>query len=180
MTPGQVITAGEITAAVVIAGIAAWRWRWAVAEAALAILLAVALMRLFKAGLPPDLCFVAWAALWTATGAWVVGRAIAASNRAAGAAGGFCIISGLIDGASWLVQPATTLWSVPVMVADLSLFAALAALFWGACGGRGNRILAGQRPFAVVSDVVRLGRRARTGAVGKMDAPEGRQESTRR
>jgi hypothetical protein len=177
MTPGQTITLVQVSVAVLIAGLAAYRDRWAAARACIALIWALALTRVFKAALPPDVAFIAWSALWVSVGGWIIRLGMMAEDRASALAGGAAVLSGLFDGAAWLVGSATALWSPVVMGADLCVAAALAALLWSAAGGKPARIPEAKlRPAAVPAAVRARGRQVivRSGQVDSQGTRKGR------
>ena len=174
MTPGQIITALQVTVAILIAGVAAYRDRWAAARACLALIWALAITRVFKATLPPDVAFIAWAALWVSVGGWIVRLGMMAEDRGAALAGGAAILSGLLDALAWLWGSAPAIWSPVVMGADLCVAAALAALLWSAAGGKPARLSEGRGRLALAPGVVRVRGRQDAGRVVRMAAQEAR------
>jgi hypothetical protein len=145
MTPGQIITAMQVLAAIVVAGFAAHNYLFSIARAALALIVALAITRIFKSGLPPDMAFVAWSALWVAVGGWIARQGMASKDSKVAIAGGIAILSGFADAAAWYFSAAASLWSPIVMTADILVAMALAVLFWGAVGGGPNRNYQGKR-----------------------------------
>jgi hypothetical protein len=179
MSPGFALFVAGIGAALLVGAVAVYRARWCIASACVAVLWAITLTRLFKAGLPTDLAFVAWAALWVAVGGFVLRRGIAAGERAMAVAGGFCVVSGLSYGAAWLAGASAAFLAPPMMVADLAVVAALACLAMGAAGGSGHRVSAGQRVHALVSRVGGIRGRQVAGRPADMAAPSRRKEGSR-
>jgi hypothetical protein len=98
-------------------------------------------MRVFKGTLPPNAHLMAFAALWVSYGGAVV--------RIKPLAGAALVASGLAyAGVAYTGSP--THYGVPLMVvADISGYAALAALLIGAGGGRLHRH---NRPFGLGRD----------------------------
>jgi hypothetical protein len=177
VTPGQIITGAQVAAALAVAVWAAYRGRWPVATACLALIWAVGLTRLFKAALPPDVAFVAWAALWVSVGIYLIRTGIAEQARAVAIGGGLCIGSGLMDAVGWLLAAKAALWSPPVLSADLLVFAALSALLWGASGGTRDRLPEGKRVAALAPGVGGIRGREVAGRSADMAAPQRREKA---
>lgn len=180
MSPGFALFLVGIGAALLVGAVAVYRGRWCIASACLGLIWAIVLTRIFKAGLPVDLAFVAWAALWVSAGGWIMRRAMAAGERHMAVAGGLCVVSGLSYGAAWLAGANAVLWALPMMAADLAVIAALACLAMGAAGGTRDRVSARQRAHAGLPGVGGL--RGRQGAARsvEMAAPARRQEGAGR
>lgn len=87
MTPGQIITAAQIVAACAVVAVALARGNRPAMQAAGALIVALLLTRLLKAGLPPWIAPVAWAALWVTVGGWIAQAGMAARSRPVAAAG---------------------------------------------------------------------------------------------
>lgn len=179
MTPGFALFLAGIGAALLIGAVAVYRARWCIASACVAVLWAMTLTRMFKVGLPVDLAFVAWSALWVAVGGLVVRAAIGARERAMAVAGGLCVVSGLSYGAAWLAGANAVLWALQMVVADLAVTAALVCLAMGAAGGSGHRVSEGQRAYAAVPGMGDIRGRQVAGRPADMAAPSRRKEGPR-
>ena len=156
MTPGQAMLAAGIAAALLIGAAAVYRGQWPVAFACVAVAWAICLTRVFKYGLPDDLQFAAWAALWVAVGGAVIRRGISAESRPVAIAGGLCVASGIAYAGAWVWSSPTVFGTPAMAAADLFVIAALGALVWGATGGRRNRVPAGQWVHSSVSGMVHI------------------------
>jgi hypothetical protein len=179
MTPGQIITAGEIAAGLLIGAVAVYRGRGGVASACIALIWAVALTRAFKYGLPPDLHFAAWTALWVAVGGWVMRGGMRDESRPVAVSGGLCVASGLAYALAWLAASPTVIWAPPMVLADLSVIAALGALLWGAAGGSRDRISEAKRSGSALPGVVCLRGRSVADGIAGMDQEKTRERRSR-
>jgi len=175
MTPGQALLVAGIAAALLIGAVAVYRGRWGVASACVVIVWAVVLTRVFKVGLPADLHFAAWSALWVSAGGWVMRQGMRDESRAVALAGGLCAVSGLAYALAWLWASPTVAGAPAMVLADLAVIAALGALFGGAAGGSRHRVSEADRHGAAVPGVVRIRGREVAGGVAGMVAPSARE-----
>lgn len=173
MTPGQIITAAQIALAAVVLALA-WRRRdQDVAFAALGLIAAVSVTRLLKAGLPPDVAFVAWGALWVTVGGWILNAGIFLRLKPVAVSGGLAIGTAFFDALSWIADARPVLWSPPVMLADCLVFAAIGVLLWRPSHGGAVRMDARERASGRLRRVVLVAGRRRSGAACQVDEVEG-------
>lgn len=172
MTPGQIITAAQIAFAGAVLALAFRRRDEDVMFAALGLIAAISVTRLLKAGLPPDVAFVAWGALWVTVGGWIVTGGIGAGSKPVALAGGLAISTAFLDALSWITQARAVLWSPPVMLADCLVFAAIAALLWRSGGGGTRRMATRERFPRRVRGVVAVARVRRPVEAGEVDAQQ--------
>lgn len=173
MTPGQIITAAQVAFAAVVVFFA-WRRRDdGVALAALALIAAVSATRLTKAGLPPDVAYVAWAALWVTIGGWILNAGIFLRSKPVAICGGLAIATAFLDAVSWLTAARPVLWSPPVMLADCLVFAAIGVLLWRSGRGGTGRLVKRKRLSGGVRGVVAVAGRRRLGPSRQMDEIQG-------
>lgn len=145
MTPGQIITAGQVVAALVVALVAQHRGRNAAAWSAVALIAALIATRATKAIVPPDVAFASWAVMWVTVGGWIARLGMQARDRPVVLAGGLSIGAALFDAASWLTAARPVLWSPPVMLADCLVVAAIAACAWRSWHGGHSQLVSRPR-----------------------------------
>ena len=173
MTPGQIITAAQISLAAVVLFFAWRRQDQDAAFAALGLIAAVSVTRVLKAGLPPDVAFVAWAALWVTIGGWILNAGIFLRSKPVAICGGLAIATAFLDALSWMTAARPVLWSPPVMLADCLVFAAIGVLLWRSGGGGTGRLAEGKRLSGGLRGVVAVAGRRRSGAARQMDEIQG-------
>jgi hypothetical protein len=141
MTPGEVIAAAAVTICIAILALAVVRGRHSVADAALAVILGLIVTRLLKVTVPVDAQLVSAGAVWVALGSFMVRGAAKETCAPAAFAGGLFIASGLCYAAADLIGARMAFGVPPMVAADVFGFAGVAALLWGASGGRRVRNL---------------------------------------
>jgi hypothetical protein len=143
------------------------------AFAALGLIAAVSVTRVLKAGLPPDVAFVAWAALWVSVGGWILNAGMFLRSKPVAVCGGLAIATAFFDALSWVTASRPVLWSPPVMLADCLVFAAIGVLLWRSGGGGTVRVVERERLSGGLRRVVVVAGRRRSREARQMDEIQG-------